>query len=95
MVDAPRSEAGLRDLEAAALASEEVRRRHAAVLVANLAVPSPAGVTHDRDGPDEMNPGVSVGTRIMLARRCRGASGSVTAMTMATLAPTAPDVNHL
>ena len=31
----------------------------------------------------------------MLARRCGGASGWVTAMTIATSAPTAPEVNHL
>ena len=41
------------------------------------------------------NPGVSVGTMIWLARAWRGASGSVTAMTMAKAAPSADDVNHL
>ena len=39
-------------------------------------------------------PGVSVGTRIMLALRCGDASGSVTAMTIAKSAPSADDVNH-
>ena len=39
-------------------------------------------------------PGVSVGTMIMLARWYGGASGSVTAITMAKSAPSADDVNH-
>ena len=34
-----------------------------------------------------LKPGVSVGTMIMLARRCGGASGSVTTMAMANDAP--------
>src|SRR3954465_1467216 len=32
---------------------------------------------------------------ICVARSCRGASGSVTAMTIAKAAPSAPDENHL
>ena len=40
-------------------------------------------------------PGVSVGTRIMLARRWGGAPGSVTAMQTASAAPSAEDANHL
>ena len=42
-----------------------------------------------------MKPGVSIGTRIMLARRNGPASGSVTTMTIAKSAPIAPDVYHL
>src|SRR4051812_23203255 len=42
-----------------------------------------------------LNPGASVGTRIMLARLWGAASGSVTTIAIATEAPTAPDVNHL
>jgi hypothetical protein len=34
-----------------------------------------------------VKPGVSVGTRIMLARLCGAASGSVTTMAIATAAP--------
>jgi hypothetical protein len=34
-----------------------------------------------------MKPGVSIGTRIMLARWCGAASGSVTTIAMATSAP--------
>jgi hypothetical protein len=46
--------------------------------------------------PTSSNPGVSVGTRIMLARSCgRGASGLVTAMQMAKAAPSAAVENHL
>ena len=41
-----------------------------------------------------LKPGVSVGTMIMLARWCGGASGLVTAITMAKAAPSADDVNH-
>ena len=40
-------------------------------------------------------PGVSVGTRIRLARRWGAASGSVTAMQTANAAPSADDANHL
>ena len=42
-----------------------------------------------------LKPGVLVGTMIWLARRCGGASGLVTAMTMAKAAPSADEVNHL
>ena len=38
---------------------------------------------------------MSVGTRIMLARLCGAASGSVTTIAIAIEAPTAPEVNHL
>ncbi len=41
-----------------------------------------------------LKPGAFVGTRIMEARACGGASGSVTAMTMAKAAPSAAVVNH-
>ncbi len=41
-----------------------------------------------------LNPGVSVGTMIMLDRAYGGASGSVTAITIANAAPSADDVNH-
>ena len=40
-------------------------------------------------------PGVSAGTISRLARPCGPASGSVTAMTMAKRAPSAPEANHL
>jgi hypothetical protein len=40
-------------------------------------------------------PGVSVGTMIIDARACGVASGSVTAITIANAAPSAPVVNHL
>src|SRR5882762_901421 len=40
-------------------------------------------------------PAVSQGTRIMEARKWGGASGSVTAITTANAAPSAPEVNHL
>ncbi len=46
-------------------------------------------------GRTRLNPGASVGTMIMLARLCGGASGSVTTIAIAKSAPTAPDVNHL
>ena len=42
-----------------------------------------------------LNPGVSVGARIWLARMCGAASGSVTTIAIATDEPMAPDVNHL
>ena len=42
-----------------------------------------------------MKPGLSMGTRIIDARAYWWASGSVTHITIATEAPTAPDVNHL
>ncbi len=38
-------------------------------------------------GRTPVKPGVSMGTRIMLARLCGAASGSVMTMAMATLAP--------
>ena len=41
-----------------------------------------------------LKPGVSVGTMIMLARWWGGASGFVTAITMANAAPSADEVNH-
>ena len=41
-----------------------------------------------------LKPGVSVGTMIMLVRAYGGASGSVTAITIAKFAPSADDVNH-
>ena len=40
-------------------------------------------------------PGVSVGTMIIDARACGGASGLVTAITIANAAPSAAVVNHL
>ena len=40
-------------------------------------------------------PGVVVGSRIMLARACGSASGSVTAMQIANAEPSIPDENHL
>ena len=40
-------------------------------------------------------PGASVGTMIIDARPCGGASGFVTAITIANAAPSADDVNHL
>ena len=40
-------------------------------------------------------PGVSSGTMICDMRRCCSASGSLTHMTMANVAPCAPLVNHL
>src|SRR5436309_3544510 len=40
-------------------------------------------------------PGVSVGTRIIEARRCGSASDSVTTITIPNAAPSAPDENHL
>jgi hypothetical protein len=38
---------------------------------------------------------VAAGTTIWLMRRCAGASGSVTAITIANAAPSAPELNHL
>src|SRR3954453_6275236 len=46
-------------------------------------------------GRMRLKPGASVGTRIIDARLCGAASGSVTTIAMATAAPTAPLVNHL
>ena len=42
-----------------------------------------------------LKPGVFSGTMIWLARLCGGASGLVTAITMANAAPSYDDVNHL
>ena len=42
-----------------------------------------------------VTPGVDAGTMIWLMRRCRSASGSVTAITIPNAAPSAPDENHL
>ena len=47
-------------------------------------------------GRSGLKPGVSShGTRIMLARACGAASGSVTTIAIATAAPLRPEVNHL
>ena len=45
-------------------------------------------------GRTMLNPGASVGTSIIDARWCGGASGSVTTMTIATAAPRAFVVHH-
>jgi hypothetical protein len=42
-----------------------------------------------------LKPGASSGTRSIVARRCGGASGSVTAITIVNAEPSAPVVNHL
>ena len=70
--------------------------RHAAVLVADLAVAAAAGVAHHRDRAHEVEAG-RVGRDDDLALRARAAAalGFVTAITIAKRAPTAPDVNHL
>jgi hypothetical protein len=46
------------------------------------------------DVADERKPGVPTGTIIWLARSWGGASGLVTAITMANDAPSYDDVNH-
>ena len=97
MVDAAGAEPLLREHEAVALVAEEVPERHARALVADLGVARPASAAWPMT---EMlrrieKPGVSVGTRIRLARRWGAASGSVTAMQTANAAPSAEDANHL
>ena len=46
-------------------------------------------------GRTRLKPGVSVGTSSIVARWWRAASGSVTAITIATCAPSALVVHHL
>ena len=68
VVDAARAEPVLGDHEAGAALAEQVRLRHAAVAVADLAVAGALVVAHHRDVAHRSKPGVSTGTRIMLAR---------------------------
>ena len=58
VVDAARAEAVLGDHEAGAALAEQVGGRHAAVLVADLAVAGAAVVAHHRDRADEVEAGV-------------------------------------
>src|ERR1044072_7455488 len=57
--------------------------------------PGPATWPMLDSGRTRLKPGLSVGTRIIVARLCLGASGSVTAITIATDAPRASVVHHL
>jgi hypothetical protein len=56
-MDAPRPEPVLGDHEAGAALPEQVRLRHAAVGVANLAMAGPLVVSHHRDVPDQLESG--------------------------------------
>ena len=58
VVDAARAEAVLGDHEAGAALAEQVRGRHAAVLVADLAVARPAVVAHHGHRADQVEAGV-------------------------------------
>src|SRR3954449_11513677 len=57
--------------------------------------PGPPECPMTETGRSRLKPGASVGTRIIDARLCGAASGSVTTIAIARSAPTAPDVNHL
>ena len=57
-MDPARPEAGLGDDETGALGPEQVRGRNAAVAVADLAVPTAAGVAHHRHRPDDLETGI-------------------------------------
>ena len=71
----------------AALA-EQVVGRHAAVLVADLPVAGALVVAHHRHRAHAgRSRACRSGTRIMLARLCGGASGSVTTIAIASAAP--------
>ena len=98
VVDAPRPEPALGDLEAPPLAEEDVRRRHADVLEEDLGV-AVRGVVVAEHGQHRLTvtPGASIGTRIIDCCWCGGASGSVLPMKMAILqrGSPAPEVHHL
>ena len=98
MVDAAGPEAALRDLEAAAFAQQDVRRRHAHILEQHFGMAVRRVVIAEHgERPHDFTPGVSSGTRIIDCRWCGGASGSVWPMTIAILqrGSIAPEVHHL
>ena len=72
VMDAPRPEPALRDLEAAPLAEQHVRRRHPHVLEQHLAVAVRRVVEaeHRQHAARPCTPGVSRGTRIIDCCRC-------------------------
>ena len=92
MVDAAGTEPLLGDAEAVPGLADGVGHRDPHAVVADLAVgaPAAAAVAHDRDRPDQLDPGVVAGTMIWLMRRWGSAPGSVTAMTIPKAAPSAP-----
>ena len=88
VVDAAGAEPVLGDREAGAALAEQVVGRHAAVLVAHLPVAGAPVVAHHRHRADAGEArACRSGTRIMLARLCGGASGSVTTIAIAIDAP--------
>ena len=99
MVDPSGPETFLGDLETVALLAKQVGDGHADVVVDDLAVAAVGAVVVAEHGRRALHgtPGVSLDTRIMLWRRYRSASGSVTPITISSLqrGDIAPEDHHL
>ena len=98
VMNAARAQPSLRDLEAASLAEQHVRRRHAHVFERDLGVPvRRIVVAEDRQHALDRDPGVSIGTRIIDCCLCFAASGSVLPMKIAMRqrGSPAPEIHHL